>query len=306
MAVNFESYKVFYYVARYQNITLAANALFLSQPTVSRSIQNLEQALGCTLFRRSKRGVVLTPEGKLLYEHAKPACEHLFLAEEELDKRHRLESGQIRIGASEMTLNYYLLPYLEAYRRSFPQIKMMISTFTTFTALQALKAGRIDAAVISSPIVKPEGLEVRILTDFRDIIIAGNDFLHLKGRTVTFEECLSHPVICMGENTTSRRYLEDFFAEHGLQLRTDIEITTITHVVPLAMHNLGIGFIAPEFAADALAKERIFQLQTPQELPLRHICLITDKQRPLSAACAKFTESLDTLGNIKTESEEID
>ena len=73
MSVSYDYYKIFYYVAKYRNITAAANALFLSQPTVSRTIQNLETELGCQLFIRSKKGVVLTPEGEILYRYVSRA-----------------------------------------------------------------------------------------------------------------------------------------------------------------------------------------------------------------------------------------
>ena len=72
MAANFEYYKIFYYVAKYQNFTLAAKALLSSQPSVSRCMQALETELGCRLFVRTKRGVSLTAEGEQLYKYVAP------------------------------------------------------------------------------------------------------------------------------------------------------------------------------------------------------------------------------------------
>ena len=86
MSVNLDSYKTFYYVAKYRNITHAAKALFQTQPTVSRCIAGLEAELGCRLFVRSKKGVMLTPEAELLYQHISAACQEIFLAEEQLSK----------------------------------------------------------------------------------------------------------------------------------------------------------------------------------------------------------------------------
>ena len=81
MAANFEYYKIFYYVAKYQNFTLAAKALLSSQPSVSRCMQALETELGCRLFIRTKRGVSLTAEGEQLYQYVAPACEQIFKGE---------------------------------------------------------------------------------------------------------------------------------------------------------------------------------------------------------------------------------
>ena len=71
--MNFETYRIFYYTARYKNITGAAKALFLTQPTVSHAIAGLEKELGCQLFIRSKKGVQMTPEAELLYRHLSKA-----------------------------------------------------------------------------------------------------------------------------------------------------------------------------------------------------------------------------------------
>ena len=79
MSVNFEYYKIFYYVAKYKSITQAASLLYSSQPSISRMIKILEQELGCTLFIRTRKGVALTPEGEELFDHVAPACEELFV-----------------------------------------------------------------------------------------------------------------------------------------------------------------------------------------------------------------------------------
>lgn len=73
MSISYDSYKIFYYVAHYQNITLAAKALYLTQPTVSHYILNLEKDLNCKLFIRSKKGMQLSPEGELLFQHISKA-----------------------------------------------------------------------------------------------------------------------------------------------------------------------------------------------------------------------------------------
>ena len=75
--INFEHYKIFYYVAKFQNITMAANYLFLSQPSISRCVKNLEDELGCKLFVRSKKGVELTTGGEMLFKHISIACKHI-------------------------------------------------------------------------------------------------------------------------------------------------------------------------------------------------------------------------------------
>ena len=113
MTENLEYYKVFYYVAKLGSLTAAAGELSVSQPAVSQALKQLEKALNTRLFVRSSKGIRLTSEGQVLYEHVKEAYEQLMLGEKKLRSMLQLDSGEVRIGASDMTLRYYLLNHLE-------------------------------------------------------------------------------------------------------------------------------------------------------------------------------------------------
>ena len=165
--MNFETYRIFYYTARYKNITGAAKALFLTQPTVSHAIAGLEKELGCQLFIRSKKGVQMTPEAELLYRHLSKAFQHVEDGEQSLRDHLSLSEGQIRIGASETTLHYFLLPYLEQFRAAYPHIRLKISNTTTPAALHALREHAIDFAVIIAP-VADDSIEIHELLEIRD------------------------------------------------------------------------------------------------------------------------------------------
>ena len=100
MNQNLSSYRIFYTVANTGNISKAAKELYISQPAISKSIQKLEESVGCKLFSRSSRGVVLTDEGKLLYEHVSEAFETLTMGEEKLKRSIELGVGHLKIGVS--------------------------------------------------------------------------------------------------------------------------------------------------------------------------------------------------------------
>ena len=119
MDVNFEYYKIFYYVAKYHNFTKAAQALNNSQPNITRAMNCLEQQLNTTLFIRTNRGVQLTPEGERLYTHVLSAMEQFQAAEEELADSSGLSHGSVAIGASETALNIFLSAMRSARSRTF-------------------------------------------------------------------------------------------------------------------------------------------------------------------------------------------
>ena len=101
MNINYDYYRIFYFVAKYGNISQAAKLLLNNQPNLTRTIKNLESELGCPLFSRTNRGMRLTPEGQKLYEHIKVAIEHIEAGEEAITesknyRRARFSSRRAR------------------------------------------------------------------------------------------------------------------------------------------------------------------------------------------------------------------
>ena len=131
MDVNFEYYKIFYYVAKYHNFTKAAQALNNSQPNITRAMNCLEQQLNTTLFIRTNRGVQLTPEGERLYTHVLSAMEQFQAAEEELADSSGLSHGSVAIGASETALNIFLLDKLKSFHMTYPGIRLKLYNHST-------------------------------------------------------------------------------------------------------------------------------------------------------------------------------
>ena len=109
MYANYDYYRIFYYVARYGGVSHAAKVLAADQPNLTRAVKNLESALGCPLFSRSRRGMTLTPEGEKLYGHVRIAFEHIEAGEAELVDSRNLQSGTVFVAASEVALRGLLL-----------------------------------------------------------------------------------------------------------------------------------------------------------------------------------------------------
>jgi DNA-binding transcriptional LysR family regulator len=292
MSISFDYYKVFYYVAKYQNITKAAKTLYLSQPTVSRCMQNLELSLDCSLFQRTKKGVILTPEGQLLYNNVSKACEYIFKAEEALKMQKTFSSGIIRIGATQTTLTHYMMPYFEKFRINYPNIKLKITTHSTPDAIKSVSSGFVDFAIAASPIETDAYIKAQKLWKFNDIAIAGNMFSYLKNKPMHISEIAKEPIICMEPRTTTRKFWEKIFLENGITLNPEIELETPDLITSMAEHNMGIGFVPEAYAKNAIEKGTIFKIKIAENIPSRYICIITDSRHPISAAGNKFIELL--------------
>lgn len=293
MSVSLDYYKVFYYVAKIGNITQAAQALYLTQPTVSHTVRLLEQELGCVLFLRSQKGVTMTPEAQKLYLHISAAYEHIEKAEAELLAARNFQTGELRIGASETTLHQFLLPKLTAFKRSYPSIRLKIYNSTTPDALASLSKGLLDLAVLVTPSgYHSNDFSSRSLISIQDAFIAGSRYRDLQNRIVSLKELVSCPVISMTPNTMTRDSLEQLFAAHHLAFEPDIELSSADLITPLVQDNLGIGFVPLLHAQSALNLGSVFEIRTAEQIPSREIRLFFAKDMPLSLAANAFAQML--------------
>lgn len=290
MISNLEYLKAFYYTAKYLSITAAAEALFISQPAVSLTIKRLEGELGCKLFFRTTKGARLTPEGEVFYQHISAAFDELFAAERALSDMLNFESGEIRIGASDMTMRFFLLPYLEKFHTLYPKIKILVSNAPTPETLNSLEGGKIDFGIISTPIEKSDNYSIVSVAEIRDIFVAGERFSHLKSTPVPLSELEKLPIICLEKNTTTRKSTDDFLKKNSVVLSPEFELAQSDLIVQFAEMNMGIGSVVDRFAENSIKNGRLFELSLQTQLPTRNIALVTGKRRPVSKAGQRLLE----------------
>ena len=288
MHISLDSYRVFYYVAQYRSFTRAAEMLYSNQPNVTRTIKNLEQVLGCTLFIRTSRSVRLTPEGEELLAHIAPAMQQIRAGEETVLLHSTMQSGTIRIGASEIALHRILLPVLEKFRQMYPGIRLRIFNSNSQQAVSALKEGLVDFSLLTPPIEQPDRFLRIDLATFREVPVCGSAFSCLTDRRLTLEQLASHPIISLCRGSSTHQLYSEWFHKFGLDFSPDIEAATADQILPMVRANLGIGFVPREAALDGGVS--ILHLQ--EEPPERSICLLKRKELPLSIAAGKLAEML--------------
>lgn len=299
MNSNFEYYKIFYYVAKYENLTKAATALKTSQPAVTRTIHKLEGELGCRLFTRSKTGMKLTPEGRTFYGYVAAGCAQFFKGENDLSNLISLENGTIYISATETALHCYLFQAMEEFNSLYPNVRFKILNNSTTESVNAVKEGKVDLAFVSANLQVAKPLRMKILRKYRDILIAGKRFEELKAgkEELSLKELVSYPWISLTAETITRRFLNEYFEKNGLTFMPDMELATTDMILPAVRHNLGLGFIPAEFADSQLESGQVFEIKVKEKLPERNIILIYDMEYPQSIAAKEFQKFLKEKGN---------
>ncbi|WP_094096020.1 LysR family transcriptional regulator [Paenibacillus physcomitrellae] len=289
MTNNYELYKVFYWAAKTGSLTQAAKALFLTQPSVSHAIKQLEDSFGIPLFHRNAKGVVLTQEGSMLYSYIEQSQILISLAEEKMAALKNLESGELRIGGSDSLFKHYLLPYLENFHRMYPNVKLHLNHGTTPEIISVLKEGKIDFGVVRMPIVDPQ-LEVKESFQLNDCFVAGEQYAELKDKVLSIDELLQYPIILFSRNSRVRMAITELFERYGYSIKPEIEVGSVDLLIEFARRGLGISYVTREFIAKELAEGSLFEVKLDVEMPPSQVGIMIKQSLPLSNAAAKFIE----------------
>ncbi len=300
MDINFEYYKIFYYTAKYKNVTKAAAALGSSQPNVTRIIKLLESQLNCRLFIREPRGLSLTEAGEKLYSHVEIAYKHFINAQEEISGQTDEERGTIELGATETALHLLLLDAMRNFKTNHPKIRIKVHNYSTPELLQFLNAGKIDFAVITTPFKTAKSYQYETLYNFREILVGGTQYDFLCGKKLELKELKNFSLIGLGRGTATYELYKDFFIEHDTDMELDMEVASSDLMLPLIQSNLGIGFVPENLALPLLKKKRLVQIQLNTKIPTRSIQIASDKNRRKSAAADFFYQSLKNINTNTT------
>ena len=296
MYISYEYYRIFYHVARCGNLTRAAQALQSNQPNLTRAVKNLESELGCALFLRTNRGMVLTPEGEELFRHVRVACAELEAGEMAVTQSRDLTRGSVFLAASEGALRCLLLPVLKQFQTRYPGVHLRISNFSTPQAVAALRETTADFAVVTTPVTLPPSLVQRDVRAVREVAVCAQGAATLPDAGVTLAQLAAQPLITLGAGTASHAFYAAVFAAHGVPFRPAIEAATADQIIPMAEAGLGVGIVPRDFIRPS---DRVRVIDLAEPIPPRSVCLIRRKDRPLSAA-ARALETMITEAGKET------
>lgn len=293
MNQNLNYYKAFYMVAKYKNISKAADALFISQPAISKSLSRLEENLGCTLFSRTSRGVSLTADGEILYERIREAFAAIEAGEEELRHRTELGIGQLRIGVSTTLCKYILLPYLQNFIRQHPHIRITIECQSTLHTVELLESGQIDIGLIGAP--KHHGtLTFLPLKKIQDTFVATQSYLdNLSIREHTDSDLfLSATLMLLDEENITRQYINDYFYRNQIKTNQILEVSSMDLLIEFAKIGIGAACVIREFVEQELKESTLIEISMAEPIESRSIGFAYSNSHKLSKSALTFLNSV--------------
>lgn len=287
MDINYELYKVFYYVANTLSFSEASKRLFISQSAVSQSIKLLEKKLEQTLFIRSTKKVQLTPEGEILLRHIEPAMNLIKRGEAQIMEASATGAGQLRVGASDTICRYFLVPYLNRFHNDFPNAHIKVTNQTSTGCVELLESGEVDLIVTNYPNSHLNNMNhVSIIHEFHDVFIASRKHFDLGDKPQSLKELQKHPILMLDRKSTTSEFLHNLFQQQQLDLVPEIELSSNDLLIDLARIGLGIAFI-PDYCLNENADD-LYIIKLKKELPARQLVVVHNEHLPVSTAASEF------------------
>lgn len=288
MNIDFNLYYTFYVVAKNKNITKAANELYVSQPSVTQAIKSLENQIGATLFIRTKEGVTLTEEAKVLFEYIKEGVTYFQNGEKKFQELMNLQEGTLKIGASTTVTQHVLLPYLQKFQEQYPNISISITNHLTEDLLKLLRNGTVDLLILNLPMKEAKDLEITPFLTVHDIFTVGKNLQEVAKQSRKVEDLKSHPFIFQKSPSNTRNFLNTWLEEEKLEIIPKFEVVSFNLVKDMTKIGMGIGYLTKEFVMEELEKKELFELKTTPSIPSREIGMVTLKRNVPSFAARSF------------------
>lgn len=294
--------RAFCEVVRAGNITLAAQKLFLSQPSVTLQIQAMERELGLTVFERRGPVLKLTPDGEALYVLAKPLVEGIDGLQENFAAQHgKLDSGELNIGAGESTILYILPEAVRRFVAAHPRIRLKIHNETGRDGLKMLRADEVDL-VVGSMLDVPDDITYQPVVTFDPMLITPLDHPLAQHANVTLEEVSQYGLILPPHHLSTWRMVKYVFQQHNLIFTVTLEAGGWEVIKKYVELGMGISIVTDICLT---GNEKLARIPINQYFPQRGYGLVLRKGRFLSPQARRFVEILNEVYGLEPTAAEV-
>lgn len=270
--LNLNLYRVFYTVAKTKSFSESSRVLHISQPAISKHIQNLEYELNTLLFYRNNRGIELTSEAKVLLDFVEKAYNFLMLGEKTLQESKELLQGKVSIGIAPFLSSYYLKDEIKEFRDKHPNIVIKMASHDKKELLNLISQHTLDLLIF--PNIEDSNKdfkEIPLITDEYCFILNPN-YVNLK--TNNLEDLVKENLLLPVKTTIERKDLEQFLDSKGIVVNPIMELETIEMMIDYVKEGLGIGYV-PRKVAEQNKDLQIVDLK--EKLPFLKIFLVYDE-----------------------------
>lgn len=274
-------------VAEHCNFTRAAEALHVSQPTLSQQIRQLEDSLGAPLFDRSGRTVRLTDAGEAYVRYARLALQDLEAAKRAMHDVQDLHRGSLRLAVTPSFTAYLVGPLLTLFNQRYPGIALSLEEMSQDQMEAALAEDRLEVGIaFSGPHLAD--IEAQVLFEETLCLVASAEHPHWAGQHgVSAGTLAQQPLVLLSGDFATRRHIDRYCRELGVTPRIAIEANSLSAIVDIVRRG-PLATILP--AAVAREQPGLHALFLQPALPPRSVALLGRKGAYRSAACVAFRQ----------------
>jgi LysR family cys regulon transcriptional activator len=284
------------------SITLAAQKLFLSQPSVTLQVQAMERELGVTVFERRGPVLKLTPDGEALYALAKPLIEGIDRLEDNFAAQHgKLDSGELNICAGESTILYILPEAVSRFVAAHPRIQLKIHNETGRDGLKMLRADDVDL-VVGSMLDVPDDITYEPVVTFDPALIVPLGHPLASQPNVTLEEISKYGLILPPHHLSTWRMVKYVFQQNNLTFTVTLEAGGWEVIKKYVELGMGISIVTEICLTGS---EKLVRIPLKQYFPQRGYGLVLRKGRFLSPQARRFVEILREVYGLESTPTEL-
>jgi len=282
--------KVFEAVARHGSYTRAAGELHLSQPAVSMQVRQLEETAGLALFEKVGRRIFLTEAGEAMQRAARAITDRIDALGEELEGLKGMRGGRLSLSVAT-TAHYFIADLLAVFAERHPEVVIRLDVTNRASLLRALADNSADMVVMGQP---PAELDVQAgaFMDNPLVVVAPPGHPLAGARHIPLERLQDEVFLVREPGSGTRIAMERFFDQHGIHLKTGMEVGSNEAIKQSVRAGLGLGLLSRDTLSQELGLRHLVVLDVEQFPILRHWYVVHRRGKHLSPAAAAFKEFL--------------
>jgi LysR family transcriptional regulator, hydrogen peroxide-inducible genes activator len=288
--MNLRDLHYFVALAEHRHFGRAAEACFVSQPTLSTQVRKLEEELGVTLVERAPRQVMLTPAGRDIAARARRIVDDVEQMKESARRSQDPEAGTVRFGVFP-TLGPYLLPHVVPnVRARFPQLELLLVEEKSDVLLARLHEGRLDAALLALPVLD-EQLHVEFLFEEPFVLAVPQGHPLAQRSSLSLKELANERLLLLADGHCLREQALDVCQLAGASEKAEFQATSLETLRQMVAANVGVTLLPTLAVKPPVARsDSIHLLGFHDSKPSREIAMVWRRSSAMGAFLAQLAE----------------
>jgi molybdate transport repressor ModE-like protein len=276
-------------VAECGSISAAARRLMVTQPALSRRLQQLEQELEAPLLERSRKGVSLTEQGRFLAREGRALVERWERLKDGLGALTKLETGLVRVGGGATAVSFLLPPAIAQFQRSHPGVLLQVKEAGSRDVERDVIEERLELGIVTLPVQSRE-LEVSPLRTDRIVLVAASDHALAKRARVPVSALEGQDLVGFESPSAIRTLIDDALREAGVRMHVVMELRSIPAILRMVATTRCLAFVSSLGLREDDRSTKVIPV-TGLRIT-RGLAVIRKQDRSLSPAAAAFARAI--------------